>query len=66
MQPIHDRMPVILPRGRERDWLNPGGGVVELLDLLRPYPAELMSAYAVSTRVNSVRNDEAGLIASAS
>jgi putative SOS response-associated peptidase YedK len=66
MAPIHDRMPVILPRGRECDWLNPGGGVVELLDLLRPYPAELMSAYAVSTRVNSVRNDEAGLIASAS
>ena len=66
MAPIHDRMPVILPRGRERDWLNPSGGMVELLDLLRPYPAELMSAHAVSTQVNSVRNDEAGLIASAS
>lgn len=62
MAPIHDRMPVILPRGRERDWLTPGGGEVELHDLIRPYPAQLMSARPVSSRVNSVKNDDSSLI----
>ncbi|MCW1969046.1 MAG: SOS response-associated peptidase [Anaerolineae bacterium] len=62
MSPIHDRMPVILPRGRERYWLNPGGGEVELHDLIRPYPAQLMHARPVSSRVNSVKNDDSSLI----
>jgi hypothetical protein len=31
-------------------------------DLLQPFPAEQMTAYAVSTRVNSVRNDGPELI----
>jgi hypothetical protein len=30
--------------------------------LLKPYPAERMRAYSISTRVNSVKNDDAGLI----
>jgi putative SOS response-associated peptidase YedK len=34
----------------------------ELLAVLRPFPAERMRAYPVSTKVNSVKNDEAGLI----
>jgi putative SOS response-associated peptidase YedK len=33
-----------------------------LLALLRPYPVEGMRAYSISTRVNSVKNDDAGLI----
>ena len=30
--------------------------------MLTQYPADLMSAYEVSTRVNSVKNNEPGLI----
>jgi putative SOS response-associated peptidase YedK len=31
-------------------------------DLLRPYPAELMTAWPISTRVNSPRNEGAELL----
>ena len=56
--PIHDRMPVILPREAWATWLAPGDpGEQALLPLLSPYPAALMAAYEVSPVVNSVRND---------
>src|SRR5262245_25273625 len=48
----HERMPVILPRGAERDWLDRGGE-----ELLRPYPAEEMTRRAVRAFVNSARNE---------
>jgi putative SOS response-associated peptidase YedK len=38
------------------------GGADELQALLRPYPDERMRAYPVSAKVNSVKNDDAGLI----
>ncbi len=57
---IHDRMPVILPRGTWDLWLDPGDpGRDALESVLRPYPAEPMEAYAVSTLVNSPANDRA-------
>ena len=57
MAEIHERMPVILkPEDYER-WLS---DTTEADDLLRPFPASLMKMWQVSTRVNAVRNDEAG------
>ena len=53
---IHDRMPVILGEDRER-WLDPGADPARLLDLLAPYDGPLLT-YTVSTRVNSVANDD--------
>ena len=54
---IHDRMPVILePEDYDR-WLDPTASVEDLRALLRPYPAEKMTAQAVSRLVNSVKND---------
>ena len=53
---LHDRMPVILPREKEKQWLD-GGPEIELLKLLQPYPAEGMKMYPVSSRVNSPAND---------
>ena len=63
---VHDRMPAILPRAAEAEWLNianddPG----YLKSLLGPYPAELMKTYVVSSAVNNVRNDAPELIAAA-
>jgi putative SOS response-associated peptidase YedK len=56
---IHDRMPVILERENYDLWLDPGFGKVEpLLDLLVPSRANSMRQYRVSTRVNSVQNDD--------
>ncbi|MFZ4549711.1 MAG: SOS response-associated peptidase, partial [Bacteroidales bacterium] len=55
MQPIHNRMPVILEKENEKTWLlstNPD----EILRLLKPYPATDMAAYPVSKLINSPRN----------
>ena len=56
MEKIHNRMPVILNREDEKKWLGTPGEDT-LVDLLRPYPAELMTAYPVSKLVNSPKND---------
>jgi putative SOS response-associated peptidase YedK len=60
--PVHDRMPVILPRDAESVWLDPQVSKEHALSLLKPFPVELMTALPASTRVNSVRNDDAGLL----
>jgi len=58
MEPIHNRMPVILPREVEQVWLDQGiTDSYFLKSLLLPYPADLMIAYEVSTFVNSVKNN---------
>jgi putative SOS response-associated peptidase YedK len=59
MQPIHDRMPVILDPPDFDLWLDPQVQQVELLQgLLRPYPVAAMVAYPVSPLVNNARNDD--------
>jgi putative SOS response-associated peptidase YedK len=49
---IHNRMPVILRPEDEAAWLDGS-----LSDVSRPFPSELMHAYAVVPLVNSVAND---------
>ena len=57
--PVHDRMPVILPKSAYNLWLDPEvNDVKQLRPLLVPYPADEMEAYPVSTLVNSPANDE--------
>ena len=57
---VHNRMPVILdPRSYDR-WLDPGmQNVNSIFNLLKPYDAGQMRCYPVSTRINSVANDDA-------
>ena len=55
---VHDRMPVILDPADYGTWL-----MEPAADLLRPFPAARMRAKAVSSRVNSVRNDDEGCLA---
>ncbi len=58
MEPIHNRMPVILLEQAYASWLNPGlNNIVYLSGLLEPYNAEEMEAYPVSPMVNNPRND---------
>ena len=60
MSTLHNRMPVILPDSAYTKWLDPAPRrPEELQDLLVPYPAAGMNAYAVSTLVNSPANDRA-------
>ena len=63
LEPIHDRMPVILePRDYDR-WLEAGDPTRPPVDLLRPFPAEKMTAWPVSNRVGNVRNNDPELLA---
>lgn len=63
MQPIHDRMPVILPREQEATWLNPAEhDTARLSRLLKPFPAAAMTARRVGDLVNSPRHETAACI----
>ena len=60
MSTLHNRMPVILSHNAYAQWLEPSARKPEELQgLLVPYPAAEMSAYPVSTLVNSPANDRA-------
>lgn len=55
---IHNRMPVILHPREYAKWLDPSPQTPEKLSpLLKPFPAEDMNAYPVSTMVNKPEND---------
>ena len=63
---IHDRMPLVLPRDRWADWLDPQREDVE--ELATPTPPELVEGLElrpVSTAVNNVANNGAELLARA-
>ncbi len=57
LAPIHDRMPVILDPPAFDAWLDPDSPPARVLDLMRPYPDDLMVRWPVSTRVNNSRHD---------
>jgi putative SOS response-associated peptidase YedK len=55
---LHNRMPVILDEKDYDQWLDPAPQTPEnLLPLIKPFPADKMSAYPVSTLVNKPGND---------
>jgi putative SOS response-associated peptidase YedK len=60
MSTLHNRMPVILDKRNYVDWLDPAPHAKrpeDLIQLIRPFPADRMSAYPVSTLVNVPGND---------
>jgi putative SOS response-associated peptidase YedK len=65
MEPVHNRMPVILEPRDYECWLDAGEPGVEArppVELLRPFPAEKMIAWPVSDRVGNVRNNDPQLL----
>ena len=57
MRPLHDRMPVIMDVKDFDRWLDPAVQEPKKLEpLLVPYQGEELTAYPISTRVNSARN----------
>lgn len=62
MEPIHNRMPVILKSRDEDLWLDPRADQSSLLSLLKPYDSNLMEEYEVSVKVNSPREEAPDLI----
>lgn len=62
MEPIHDRMPLILDEGDWSEWLgsgseDPPARLAVLQHLFRPYDPKRMKLRPVSTYVNSPRNE---------
>ncbi|MCI0781273.1 MAG: SOS response-associated peptidase family protein, partial [Chloroflexi bacterium] len=58
MEPIHNRMPVILSGETEALWLDPMTEEPDVLQpLIQPAPAELMESRIVSSLVNSPKNN---------
>jgi putative SOS response-associated peptidase YedK len=63
LRPVHDRMPVILHPDDYSLWLDHDTRKLEMVeDLLRPYPADEMASYPVSTLINSPRSQGERLI----
>jgi putative SOS response-associated peptidase YedK len=63
VKPIHDRMPVILEKDEEAQWLDSSITNPSILErLFDPYPASLMNEHVVSTEVNSPRSEGKELI----
>lgn len=63
LRPVHDRMPVILHPDEYEVWLETDVRKLGLIkEMLRPYPAEEMTSYPVSTAINSPQNQGVTLI----
>jgi putative SOS response-associated peptidase YedK len=58
LEPVHNRMPVIIHKQDEYTWLDRTERDSEkLLSFLKPFPSEEISYHSVSSMVNSPRND---------
>ena len=58
VEPIHDRMPVILSPADYARWLDPRTATSVLRSLLGPFPAAAMEAFTVGTAVTRVSRDD--------
>lgn len=58
----HHRSPVVLSRSDERRWINQNSDLSTITALLKPYPAEKMNAYPVSSRIKPPKANDAKLL----
>lgn len=63
MQPIHDRMPVLIGRQDWARWLDPKARADQVAELVAPCAAGLIEAWPVDRRVGRATSEGAGLIA---
>ena len=56
---IHDRMPLILAPGDYARWLS---DEPDPRELMRPFPAEPLRMWPISTRVNKPENDDPSIV----
>ena len=64
LEPIHDRMPVVLEAAQWDQWLDrDNSDVAGLRGLLVPAAPSTLEMFEVSTRVNSVKNNDGDLVA---
>src|SRR5665647_2057106 len=56
------RMPVILSRSEEMEWIRASNHLSNVLGLLNPYPYDRMNAYPVSEKVNWKCNNDPSML----
>lgn len=61
MKTIHDRMPVILDKEMERNWISKAPAE-KVMELLKAYKSNAMKSYEISTLVNSPINNRAEIL----
>jgi putative SOS response-associated peptidase YedK len=57
----HHRMPLLIKRADYERWLRDDSAQQPPVDLLRPFESDQMKSWQVSTRINSVRNNDPSL-----
>lgn len=62
LEPVHNRMPVILHSSDFETWLDKETKPDDLTNLLRPFPVKYMQGYPVGTNVNNPSADTPQLI----
>ncbi len=60
LEPIHNRMPVIIKQTDYEKWLN--DSISSIADLLKPFDANKMTSHTVSKAVNTPTNNSSELI----
>lgn len=63
LEPIHDRMPVIIRPEDYPTWIDPSTKVGDVRRLVSAFPAEEMRTWEISLLVNDPRTDDARVIA---
>lgn len=62
MKSLHHRMPVLLPRDLERNWLLEDLDPIAFLEEIPTFEKDQLAVYRVSRQVNNVRNNKPELI----
>jgi putative SOS response-associated peptidase YedK len=60
MDKIHNlkkRMPLILSPSDEIKWIDPSLKIEQIIELIKPYPENDMTAYTISRAANNARNN---------
>jgi putative SOS response-associated peptidase YedK len=63
LQPIHDRMPVIVKEDDYASWISPATTAVEVRRMVQPFPVDLMRAWEIGLLVNDPKADDGRVIA---
>ena len=58
----HQRMPVVLRRGQEQQWLNKNTPLSDITKMLKAYDSDLMNAYRISPGIKSPKSEGEELI----
>ena len=62
LEPIHDRMPVIVKEDDYASWISPATAAVEVRRMVQPYPDELMRTWEIGVLVNDPKTDDASIL----